>query len=142
MHAEARQSMVPGDFKGLVVGYLGGVQRRKGYQRLIPAIEADPDLFLLMAGPYSGGFTVPSLGSRYRCLGILDDLAPFYAACDVLVVPSLFEPLGLVAFEAAARGAGDRHRGSRSAAASPGIRRRDAMEARPAARPAGQAAHW
>jgi glycosyltransferase involved in cell wall biosynthesis len=100
----ARQALVPADFSGLVVGYLGGVQQRKGYQRLIPAIQSDADLFLLMAGPYSGGFRVPALGARFRSLGILDDVAPFYAACDVLVVPSLFEPLGLVAFEAAARG--------------------------------------
>jgi glycosyltransferase involved in cell wall biosynthesis len=31
-------------------------------------------------------------------------VASFYAACDVVIVPSLFEPLGMVAFEAAAHG--------------------------------------
>jgi glycosyltransferase involved in cell wall biosynthesis len=101
--AAARQTLV-GDFPGLVVGYIGGLQERKGYKRLVPAIEADASLFLLMAGAYTDGFSTPLLGNRCRALGLVNDVASFYAACDVLAVPSLFEPLGLVAFEAAARG--------------------------------------
>jgi glycosyltransferase involved in cell wall biosynthesis len=101
--AAARRKWV-GDFPGVVVGYIGGLQERKGYKRLIPAVEADANLFLLMAGAYTAGFSVPALAGRCRGVGLVSDTASFYAACDVLAVPSLFEPLGLVAFEAAARG--------------------------------------
>src|SRR5262249_505874 len=59
---------------------------------------------LLMGGPYTEGFASSRLGSRLKTVGLVDDISTFYAACDVLAVPSRFEPLGLVAFEAAARG--------------------------------------
>jgi glycosyltransferase involved in cell wall biosynthesis len=99
----ARRALV-GEFSGLVIGYIGGLQERKGYKRLMPAIEADPNLFLLMAGAYTDRFVAPALSGRFKGIGLTSDVSTFYAACDVLVVPSLFEPLGLVAFEAAARG--------------------------------------
>jgi glycosyltransferase involved in cell wall biosynthesis len=100
---EARKFYV-GDHPGPVVGYLGGLHERKGYRRLIQALEGDNAVFLLMGGPYSEGFTAPSLAGRFKSVGRLVDTNPFYAACDVFIVPSLFEPLGLVAFEAASRG--------------------------------------
>ena len=59
---------------------------------------------LLMGGQYTDGFVAPELAGRFRAVGVVTDTDSFYAACDVLVVPSYFEPLGLVAFEAAARG--------------------------------------
>lgn len=99
----ARVALV-GDKPGLVVGYLGGLHERKGYKRLIPALRADENLRLLIVGAYSQGFTVAGLGDRCRGLGFMEDLSALYSACDVFVVPSLFEPLGLVAFEAAAHG--------------------------------------
>ena len=39
-----------------------------------------------------------------KSVGVVANVQQFYAACDVFAVPSLFEPLGLVAFEAAASG--------------------------------------
>jgi glycosyltransferase involved in cell wall biosynthesis len=39
-----------------------------------------------------------------KSVGLVDDLAGFYAACDVFIAPSEFDPGPLVAFEAAARG--------------------------------------
>lgn len=92
----------------LVVGYLGGTDRRKGYQRLIAAMQGarrdGDELFLLLGGPGSEGLQVPELRARFKSLGMVGDTAQFYAACDVFMVPSLFEPFGLVATEAAARG--------------------------------------
>lgn len=93
-----------GDPKQLIVGYLGGVDERKGFKRLVKALENAPDLFLLWGGPHSQGVRLPSLDGRSRSLGMVRDVARFYAACDVFLVPSLFEPLGFVATEAAARG--------------------------------------
>jgi glycosyltransferase involved in cell wall biosynthesis len=71
---------------------------------LIPAIAAEPNLFLLMAGANCQGFAPPELAGRMRAIGLVDDVSTFYAACDCIAVPSLFEPLGLVALEAAAHG--------------------------------------
>jgi glycosyltransferase involved in cell wall biosynthesis len=92
------------DHAGPVVGYLGGLQERKGYKRLVDALKGTPDLLLLMGGPYCDNYHPPELAGRIQPIGLTGDTAGFYAACDVLIVPSLFEPLGLVAFEAAARG--------------------------------------
>lgn len=107
---QARTELV-GDYPGPVVGYLGGVQERKGYRRLIDGLAARYDgaekynkPFLLFGGPYADGFAAPELAGRFRSVGLARNVDRFYAACDVLVVPSTFEPLGLVAFEAAARG--------------------------------------
>jgi glycosyltransferase involved in cell wall biosynthesis len=100
----AARAKLVGDFPGLVIGYLGGLHERKGYKRLIPAIANDPGLFLLMAGANCQGYSPPELAGRIRGLGLVDDVSTFYAACDCIAVPSLFEPLGLVALEAAAHG--------------------------------------
>jgi glycogen(starch) synthase len=101
--ARARAELV-GDHPGPVLGYLGGVDNRKGYRRLIRALEGDSDVFLLMGGPNSAGFAAPALGRRFKSVGMVKDLATFYAACDAFVIPSHYEPFGLVALEAAARG--------------------------------------
>ncbi|HVT83518.1 MAG TPA: glycosyltransferase family 4 protein [Phycisphaerae bacterium] len=89
----------------IVVGYLGGMQERKGYKRLLAALKDAPDIHLLFAGSHTENFSPPpELTGRITPLGLVSDTPNFYAACDVLLVPSLFEPLGLVAFESAARG--------------------------------------
>jgi glycosyltransferase involved in cell wall biosynthesis len=89
----------------IIAGYLGGVQERKGYKRLFAALKDAPDIHLLFAGSHTENFSVPpELNGRVTPLGLVSDTPGFYAACDVIIVPSLFEPLGLVAFESAARG--------------------------------------
>jgi glycosyltransferase involved in cell wall biosynthesis len=99
----ARQKLV-GDFPGVVLGYIGGLQERKGYKRLLAALPGKTDVFLLMAGLYTQGFADPALAGRMKSVGLVNDVAEFYAACDALVVPSHFDPCPLVVFEAAARG--------------------------------------
>jgi len=85
-----------------VIGFLGGTQPRKGYGRLLDAIEREGDLFLLMGGPGAEEPVRPLLQGRMRNIGYVKETRFFYAACDFLIVPSHYEPLGLVAFEAAA----------------------------------------
>jgi glycosyltransferase involved in cell wall biosynthesis len=113
--ANARATLAP-DLRRPIVGYLGGIQERKGYRRLINGLVSsnggagpstsglDSQPSLLLGGSYADGFKAPALGDRFRSVGMVYDTDTFYAACDVMVVPSYFEPLGLVAFEAAARG--------------------------------------
>ncbi len=100
----ARSKAIGCEPSGLVVGYLGGIHERKGYRRLIKAVASDEGTFLMLAGQYTEDFEVPELNGRIKSVGLVLDLRQFYFACDVLVIPSLYEPLGLVAFEAAAHG--------------------------------------
>ena len=100
----ARKALLGHDYDGPVIGYLGGVNERKGYRPLIHAVEEESKTFLLMGGSYTAGFKVSALKGRFQSVGLVSDLRTFYAACDIMAVPSYFDPCPLVVFEAAARG--------------------------------------
>ena len=78
--------MLPDD--AFVVGFLGGVDPRKGLSAASAAVAAISDARLLMAGPGSDGYTDRLLGPRLRVMGMLTDLDDFWSAIDVLAVPS------------------------------------------------------
>jgi glycosyltransferase involved in cell wall biosynthesis len=101
---EARQRLLGRDHDGLVVGYIGGLQERKGYKRLLQSLQSESEITLLMAGQYTQGFTDAYLGARCVGIGLVTDTPTFYAACDCIAVPSLFDPCPLVVFEACSRG--------------------------------------
>jgi glycosyltransferase involved in cell wall biosynthesis len=101
---KAARTQYVGDYKGPVLGFLGGLHERKGYRRLVEGLKGDSDVMLLMGGQFSDGYTAPGLEGRLKAVGLVHELKPFYDACDAVIVPSYYEPLGLVAFEAAARG--------------------------------------
>jgi glycosyltransferase involved in cell wall biosynthesis len=103
--AAARKHWVGDEFRGLVLGYLGGLQERKGYKLLLKALEGKRDVFLLMGGQFTQGFSDPALAGHMKAVGLVDDVPGFIAACDAFVVPSLFDPCPLMVFEAASRGA-------------------------------------
>jgi glycosyltransferase involved in cell wall biosynthesis len=98
----ARRAEVTGGHPGPVVGFLGGGDPRKGGDLVIPAIAADPELFLVHAGPSALDDSI--IRGRSRNLGHLRDVTELLDVIDVLIVPSRFEPFGLVVAEAAARG--------------------------------------
>lgn len=98
-----RASLV-GEHPGPVVGFLGGGDPRKGGDLLTAAVAADDGMFLLHGGSPGLDVSDPRLTGRTRDLGYLDDVSPLLAAVDVLVVPSRFEPFGLVVTEAVAHG--------------------------------------
>jgi glycosyltransferase involved in cell wall biosynthesis len=100
---QARHDLV-GHFGGVVVGYLGGLDDRKGWRELADAIAATTNSFLLFGGTGSQTFRDRRVAGRCRTVGYVEDLTRFLAACDVLAVPSKFDPYGLVVTEAAARG--------------------------------------
>ncbi len=101
---EARCRLFGGKENRIVAGFLGGLHRRKGYARLVASLTGAKDIVLLMAGPYSETFDPPELFGHFKSIGLCRDTDAFYAACDVLIVPSIFEPFGYVASEATARG--------------------------------------
>jgi glycosyltransferase involved in cell wall biosynthesis len=100
---QARDDLV-GQFDGVVVGYLGGMDDRKGWRELADAIVGAANTFLLFGGSGSNTFHDHRLSGRCRTVGYVENLTRFLSACDVLAVPSRFDPDPLVVTEAAARG--------------------------------------
>lgn len=99
----ARRKLLGRDHDGLVLGYLGDIQERKGYRLVVDALRHSTDIFLLMGGQYTPTFRAPELKGGYFGAGLVD-AATFYTACDVMIVPSLFDPSPMVVFEASAHG--------------------------------------
>ncbi len=112
--ASARAGIPGGD--GPLVVYSGRLEWEKGVQTLIDAVpmlvRSQPDVRIVVAGRGGQSEALTAQVSR----GGLDDRVTFtgwlpeetlhavVAAADVAVVPSLYEPFGLVALEAAALG--------------------------------------
>ena len=90
---EARHDLV-GNFEGVVVGYLGGLDDRKGWRELADAVAVTTDSFLLFGGTGSQMFRDRRVEGRCRTVGYVEDLTGFLAACDVLAVPSKFDHMG------------------------------------------------
>lgn len=82
----------------LSVGYLGGVDPRKGFEHVL-ALQSEPGLHVLFAGP---GSERASLGGR-RGIGFVE-VGPFLSACDVLTAPSRFDSAPVAVLEALSRG--------------------------------------
>lgn len=94
-----------GDWNGPVLGFLGGMDERKGCRVAQDAVAATSEAFLVLGGSHGEQVKPPAaLLGRFKGMGLIEDVDRFYAAIDVLLVPSVFEPFGLVCFEAAARG--------------------------------------
>ncbi len=100
-----------------LLAYTGRVEWEKGVQTILEALpqvqEAYPGVRVLVAGR---GSYLPTLQEQAAGLGLADaaqflgwvseeHLRAIVAAADVAIVPSLYEPFGLVALEAAALGA-------------------------------------
>ncbi|MFG1917949.1 glycosyltransferase family 4 protein [Micromonospora sp. NPDC048898] len=102
---------------GPLVGYAGRLVYEKGVQHLVHAVprlrERHPGLRVVIAGdgPYRAELEAQArrlaLSSTVRFTGFLDStqLPAMLGATDATVVPSLYEPFGMVALEAAAAGA-------------------------------------
>jgi glycogen(starch) synthase len=102
---------------GPLLVFAGRLVHEKGVGTLLQALPAlrrtHPGLRLAVAGTGFIGDELRAEARRLRVaravswLGFLDpdDLAPVLAAADAVVVPSHYEPFGIVALEAAAAGA-------------------------------------
>lgn len=111
-----RQLRLDGD--EFLVGLVGDVLTRKGqiymFQALAEIVEALPNFKLVMLGRFCRTEAyVKKLRSiqrknklfrRVKWLGLRSNVQDFMAAFDVLAVPSIEEPLGLVALESLAAG--------------------------------------
>ncbi|WP_300010656.1 glycosyltransferase family 4 protein [Pseudonocardia sp.] len=97
--------------------YFGRLEYEKGVQDLIAALprirRAHRGTRLLVAGTGTGAEMLVGAARTHRVRRSVDflghlpdgDLAPLLAAADAVVLPSRYEPFGIVALEAAAAGA-------------------------------------
>ncbi|MFC7550005.1 glycosyltransferase family 4 protein [Plantactinospora sp. GCM10030261] len=102
---------------GPLVGFAGRLVYEKGVQHLVRAVprlrQRHPDLRVLVAGdgPYRAELQEEArrlrLEHTVRFIGFLSEkqLPAVLGATDATVVPSLYEPFGMIALEAAAAGA-------------------------------------
>jgi glycogen synthase len=101
---------------GPLVGFAGRLVYEKGVQHVVSALpelrHRHPGLRLLIAGegPYRDELQAQvarlDLGRTVHFAGFVGkDLPAAFAASDTVVVPSIYEPFGMVALEAAAAGA-------------------------------------
>jgi glycogen(starch) synthase len=110
-HARARYAD-----EGPMIGFAGRLVYEKGVQHVINALpelrDRHPGLRLIIAGdgPYKPELQAEvarlRLEPTVHFAGFVGgDLAATFAASDTVVVPSIYEPFGMVALEAAAAGA-------------------------------------
>lgn len=105
---DVRQRLEIGDDE-LVAVFVGGEWGRKGLQVALDALARAPAWRLLVVGPgdedeYSRSAESLGVSERVRFVGAVDKPAPYYAAADVFLLPTLYETFSLVTFEAAACG--------------------------------------
>lgn len=99
-------------FKGQKIAFAGRIEKRKGWREFIKAangIKGEKDLAFYIAGTGSEENklvqAVQNLKDpRIKYLGFIADMTAFYQEMDLLVIPSHFEPMGMVAVEAMACG--------------------------------------
>jgi glycosyltransferase involved in cell wall biosynthesis len=84
--------------------YAGRLSAEKGIERLLPILRAVPQarLALVGGGPHRSALEKHFAGLPVHMAGFLhgDELAQAFASCDVFVMPSETETLGLVVLEA------------------------------------------
>jgi glycosyltransferase involved in cell wall biosynthesis len=95
--------------KRLSLGFIGRLIPLKGVSLILHALTAfSGEVSLTIAGDGPEKETLMQLAKDLQVpvtfLGSIKDVSGFYDAIDVLIVPSIREPLGLVAQEAALRG--------------------------------------
>lgn len=93
----------------LVMGAYGRFSRQKGFDTLLKALPLIPDCPVVL---HLGGYgddaqqleELAQRQARVKFWGRVDNLPEFLAACDVVVIPSRWEPWGNVAVEVKAAG--------------------------------------
>jgi len=95
---------------GKVIGIIGRLARQKGHlyalEMLHQLLSGHPDTYLLIAGTgeeekaLKKKVQLMNLSDNCRFTGHIDEVQPYYQACDVIIIPSLFEGFCFTAIEA------------------------------------------
>ena len=95
----------------VVLLFVANELHRKGFAQVLEAMDrvGDPRLRLDLVGrkpldDYAGDIARRGLTDRVRWHGSTDDVGRYHAAADLLVLPTQYEPFGLVIVEALASG--------------------------------------
>ncbi|HSO20135.1 MAG TPA: glycosyltransferase family 4 protein [Desulfosarcina sp.] len=92
----------------LAVLFVGSAFQRKGLDRVLPAIRGGRRLFVVGKGDRHTRFhrLVRQLGAADKVVfaGAVDDIVPYYALADVVVLPSRSEAFGMSVLEGMACG--------------------------------------
>ena len=99
-------------YKGQKIAFAGRIEKRKGWREFINAassIRHKKELTFFIAGTGSEEKKLIKAirklkDPRIKYLGFVADMKSFYQEMDLLVIPSHFEPMGMVAVEAMACG--------------------------------------
>ena len=91
---------------------VGGVERNKGFDLLVDALEAAPGVHAVMAGggtdaqraALEARIALRGVGDRAHLLGLRPDVHALVAACDLFVLPSRSEGFSVAMLEAMAAG--------------------------------------
>ncbi|MDB6082046.1 MAG: glycosyltransferase [Chlamydiia bacterium] len=92
------------------IGYIGRLIPLKGVALLLSALRIlvnrgiAVELFIAGEGQEKAKLQLEAQGLPVHFYGAIDNVTAFYDSIDLLVIPSIREPLGLVALEAEARG--------------------------------------
>jgi glycosyltransferase involved in cell wall biosynthesis len=95
--------------KPLILGAYGRFARQKGFDRLLKIMALlSPEKFQLQLGGYGPDESIiQALATnlpQVHLLGPIENVAEFLAHCDAILIPSRWEPFGLVCLEAKAAG--------------------------------------
>jgi glycosyltransferase involved in cell wall biosynthesis len=99
----------PQEWSSIVLS-LGRITKRKGLQNLELAIKSLPTTLFLLAGPDDGylqqlqNFFKPYVNVKFLGPIEREDTKDLYKLADIWVMPSLYEPFGVVLIEAMAKG--------------------------------------
>ena len=96
---------------GTVIGYIGRLEPHKGVEFLIRAAKKIDSTFLLVGGGsdqsrLEGLVKKLGLEDKFKFTGYVpyEDIPKYYASVDIVVYPTLYEPLGNVILESMAAG--------------------------------------
>ena len=95
------------DHDDQVLLFVGNELERKGFETVLAAMHGLPAVRLLGAGrvtPDERVIARSGVGDRVRWLGHVADMASLHAAADAFVLPTRYEPWGLVLVEALGSG--------------------------------------
>jgi glycosyltransferase involved in cell wall biosynthesis len=98
------------DDASIALLFMANELHRKGFAQLLRAVATAGGSFRIEVvgradiAPYASEIDRLGLSGRVRWHGPTDDAAGWYAACDLLVLPTQYEPFGLVIVESLATG--------------------------------------